>query len=149
MKNIIPEKKEDITFAMTYYKFLETSHKIEEKLKKALKPFGLTHAQLNVMYLLAKAHPETLNANDINESIIVGKPDVTRLVDRLVNKAYVSRETCRENRRKVDISLTEKGLHVFNKAHKKGKESVGVFFKDFLNETESKALFKLLNKIKL
>ena len=139
----------ETTFSLTYYKFLELSHKVEDKLKNALKPFDLTHQQLNILYLLAKRHPAKLNANQLKEKIIVGKPDITRLVDRLVNKGYVSRETCMENRRKIDISITEKGLQVFEEAHNKGKESVGSFFMDFLNERESKALFKLLSKIKM
>lgn len=147
MKKIHQSNKEGVAFSVTYYKFLETAQKIESSLKVVLKPLDLTHPQLNVLYLLAKVYPGTLNTNDISEKIIVNKPDVTRLVDRLVSKDYVSRGICMENRRKVDISITEKGLQVFEKAHLKAKEAVGNFFQDFLNEKESRKLYKLLNKI--
>ncbi|NOX47040.1 MAG: MarR family transcriptional regulator [Chlorobi bacterium] len=136
-------------YELVYYKFLGLSHKVEDKVKKALKPLELTHPQLNVLYLLYHKNPKVLSPKDIKESLIVNQPDITRLMDRLEKKGLVYRETCKENRRKVDIGITEKGKQVFELSHKKGKEAVGNFFSDFLNESESKTFYKLLNKIKI
>ena len=134
---------------LAYYKFLSLAHKVEDKLKKALKPLELTHPQLNVLYLLFHKSPEVLSPKDIKESLIVNQPDITRLMDRLEKKGLVYRETCKENRRKVDIGITEKGKLVFELGHTEGKVAVGNFFSDFLSENESKTFYKLLNKVKI
>ena len=134
---------------LIYYAFLGLSHKVENKIKNVLKPLELTHPQLNVLYLLYHKNPEVLSPKDIKDSLIVNQPDITRLMDRLEKKGLVYRETCKENRRKVDIGITKKGMQVFELAHEKGKEAVGNFFQDFLSENERKIFYKLINKIKL
>lgn len=134
---------------LTYYKFLSLSHKLEDKVKSVLKPLGLTHPQLNVLYILYHNDPKVMNPSDIKEGLIVNQPDITRLMDRLEKKGLVYRRTCKENRRKADIGITKKGLQLFEIAHKKGKESAGNFFQDFLNANECKSFYKLLVKIKL
>ena len=74
--------------------------------------------------------------------------NVTRLLDRLVNKGYVHRETCPENRRKIDISLTEPGKKLFMEAHLAAKASLGNFFERQITEDEAKELRRILHKIR-
>jgi DNA-binding MarR family transcriptional regulator len=114
-----------------YFNLVKTVAWIEEEIKSALKPSGLTHAQLNVLYILNDYYPEPVSANLLKEKIIVSKPDITRLIDRLVSKGLVQRETCPENRRKIDITLTKEGLAVFQRAH----EAAGAFV---LNNIQNK-----------
>ena len=38
------------------------------------------------------------------------QPDVSRLIDRLVQKSLASRTVCLEDRRKMDILITDSGL---------------------------------------
>jgi len=38
--------------ALAYFNLLKTGSWIEEKVKEALKPFNLTHAQLNALHIL-------------------------------------------------------------------------------------------------
>jgi len=40
--------------------------------------------------------------------------NTTRLIDKLVVKDYVVRDTDRKNRRKIDISITKKGLEILS-----------------------------------
>ena len=116
--------------ALAYFKMLQTGSWIEGQIKEALKPFNLTHAQLNVLHLLYENRPEPIAANELKMKILVSNPDVTRLLDRLVNKGYVLRQTCPENRRKIDISITENGSKVYKKAHHAAKHSVHSFFEE-------------------
>lgn len=136
-------------FDITYFKFISVSNQIEERIKNALKEYKLTHSQLNVLHLLNNAYPGSLNVKDIKECMVVNQPDITRLIDRLVLKGLVERATCTENRRKVDIILTEEGVEVFKAAHKSCKKAVGNFFADFLDESEAENLYRLLKKLKL
>jgi DNA-binding MarR family transcriptional regulator len=38
--------------------------------------------------------------------------NTTRLVDKLIKKGWVKRSTCKANRRKVEIVITEEGLTI-------------------------------------
>jgi DNA-binding MarR family transcriptional regulator len=41
--------------------------------------------------------------------------NTTRLVDKLILKGYVKRFVCQDNRRKVDIFITNEGLELLNR----------------------------------
>tara|TARA_R110001583_G_scaffold73390_3_gene204327 strand:+ start:32740 stop:33171 length:432 start_codon:yes stop_codon:yes gene_type:complete len=134
-------------YALAYFNLLKTGGWIEEKVKEALKPFGLTHAQLNTLYVLFENAPAPVSANDLKKKILVSNPDVTRLLDRLVKKNFVLRETCPENRRKIDISLTVIGSIIFTKAHLATKQALGNFFEDNISEAEATEMRRILHKI--
>ena len=134
--------------ASAYFNFLKTGSWVEEEIKKALKPFQLTHAQLNALYILHENHPRPVSAIELKRKILVSNPDVTRLLDRLVKKGYVLRETCSENRRKIDISLTPRGSKLFMEAHQSAKEATGHFFERQITEEEARELRRILNRIR-
>ncbi|MFT5821197.1 MAG: DNA-binding MarR family transcriptional regulator [Crocinitomix sp.] len=134
---------------LTYFKFIGLSHQVEDCIKNALKTCDITHPQLNVLYILNEQHPKAMSVKALKSKMIVNQPDITRLIDRLVNKGLVLRETCLENRRMVDLALTAEGRLVFEQAHLAGKKATGNFFGDFLTESESGELYDLMNKVKL
>lgn len=134
--------------AIAYFNFLKTGSWIEERVKEALKPFNLTHAQLNTLHILMENYPNPVSANDLKSKILVSNPDVTRLLDRLVKKGYVIRETCPENRRKIDISLTNSGKVLFEKAHFSVKKALRNFFEDQISAEEAKELRRILHKMR-
>ena len=133
---------------LAYFNFLRTGSWIEDQIKLALRPFGLTHAQLNALYVLSERDPEPVSASDLKGKILVSNPDVTRLMDRLVKKGYVLRKTCPENRRKIDISLTGSGRDLFEQAHQTVKQALGNFFEKQLTENEAKELRKIMHKMR-
>jgi len=134
---------------LAYFNLLRTGSWIEEQIKKALKPYSLTHAQLNALYILYESDPEPVSANDLKSKILVNNPDVTRLMDRLVNKGYVERVMCPENRRKIDISLTESGRTLYRQAHQSVKQALGNFFEKQITEDEAKELRDLMHKLRM
>lgn len=135
--------------ALAYFNLLKTGSWVEKKVKEALKPFNLTHAQLNTLYILMESDPEPVSANELKKRILVSNPDVTRLLDRLVNKGFVQRETCPENRRKIDISLTASGRKLFKEAHLSAKQALGNFFENQITEEEAKELRRILQKVRI
>ena len=134
--------------ALAYFNLLKTGSWIEEKVKEAIKPFNLTHAQLNALYTLMEHDPDPVSANELKKSILVNNPDVTRLMDRLVKKDFVLRKTCPENRRKIDISLTDSGRKLFEAAHLAAKQALGNFFEDQITEEEATELRRILHKLR-
>ncbi len=135
-------------FARSYFSLLKTAGWIELEIKKTLKPYGITHPQLNVLAILAKNSPEPMDAKSIKEGLIVPSPDLTRLLDRLVNKGLVNRKTCVTNRRKIDITITESGIELFYQLHAIAKTSVKNYFEDVISEKEAQTLFKILRKMR-
>ena len=86
-----------------------TANWLISAVKDILRPFGLTHQQYNVLRILQGKKEAPCSADSIKEVMIDKSPDLTRLLDRLIEKDYVSRAVCQGNRRKLDIKITEKG----------------------------------------
>ena len=139
--------KKDKLYESAYFNFLKTSNLIEEQVKQALKEHDLTHSQLNVLYILKENDPNPVSNSEINQRILVKSPDLTRLLDRLVKKNLVDRQICPENRRKMNIKLTEHGKQVFEKANSDAKRSVNNFFEN-LTEKEAGQLREIMRKVR-
>lgn len=139
--------KKDELYESAYFNFLKTSNLIEEQVKQALKEHDLTHSQLNVLYILKENDPNPVSNSEINQRILVKSPDLTRLLDRLVKKNLVDRQICPENRRKMNIKLTEHGKQVFKKAGNDAKRSVNNFFEN-LTEKEAGQLREIMRKVR-
>ena len=87
-----------------------TSFWIKDNLVLQLKPYDLSLEQFNVLRILRGQKGKAINLQDIQERMVSKMSNTTRLVDKLIKKKFVSRITCKENRRKVEISITDLGL---------------------------------------
>lgn len=81
---------------------LNTSH--------VLKEYDLSTQQFNVLRILRGSSPKPLNLLDIQERMMDKMSNATRLVEKLRQKGLLTRQQCDANRRKVDITITAKGL---------------------------------------
>lgn len=89
-------------------------NKINEQVTLTLKPFEISIQQFNVLRILRGQKGKPANLSTINERMVTKMSNTTRLVDKLILKQYVSRTICEQNRRKVEISITDKGLTFLN-----------------------------------
>lgn len=80
-----------------------------------LKAFDITPEQFNVLRILRGSHPRLMMLADITCRMIDKSSNATRLVEKLRVKGLVKREICKNNRRQVDISITDKGLNLLSK----------------------------------
>src|SRR5262245_53940780 len=67
---------------------------------------GLSAQQYNALRLLRSHHPEPLPTLAIAARLISRAPDITRLLDKLVERGLVSRERPDDNRRVVRVRIT-------------------------------------------
>jgi DNA-binding MarR family transcriptional regulator len=72
----------------------------------------LTASQYNVLRILRGSHPKALTAGEIGERSIARDPDITRLVDRLDARGLVKRARSEQDRRVVEVKITDKGLEL-------------------------------------
>jgi DNA-binding MarR family transcriptional regulator len=72
--------------------------------------FGLTAQQYNALRLLRAAHPKKLPTLNLAARLISRAPDITRLLDKLHERGLIDRERPADNRRVVNVGVTEQGL---------------------------------------
>lgn len=113
---------------------------------KKFKEHGLTSQQFNILSILRGQHPQSATIGLLKERMLEKIPDVSRLVDRLVNKGFIDRALSKEDRRKVDITITKKGLTLLSKIDKINDEFDSLL--KSLNKTEASTLNELLDKLR-
>lgn len=96
----------------TLLNVMYTQNVISEKFNELLKPFDLSPEQFNVLRILRGQKGKPANMFMIQERMIAKTSNTTRLVDKLLLKELVLREVCPNNRRKMEITITEKGLEL-------------------------------------
>jgi DNA-binding MarR family transcriptional regulator len=72
--------------------------------------FDLTPQQYNALRLLRAAHADSLPTLTLAQRLVSRAPDITRMLDKLVQRRLVARERPQENRRLVRVSITDAGL---------------------------------------
>lgn len=87
-----------------------TREVLAEAFSKLLKPHHLSESTFNVLRILRGEHPKGVPVLEIRRRMINRVPDVTRLVDRLEELAFVKRLRCSEDRRVIYCLITQKGL---------------------------------------
>src|SRR5436190_21894192 len=71
---------------------------------------NLTAQQYNALRLLRAEHPTALPTLVLAGKLVSHAPDITRLVDRLEERGLVARRRMADNRRVVQIAITDAGL---------------------------------------
>jgi len=77
--------------------------------------FDLTAQQYNTLRLLRGEYPQKLHTLVLAKRLVSKAPDITRLLDRLEDQRFISRERPEDNRRVVKVSITNKGLKILQK----------------------------------
>jgi DNA-binding MarR family transcriptional regulator len=85
---------------------------LEQAVGEALKPFGLSPTQYNVLRILRGAGSSGLACQEIGERMVTRDPDITRLLDRLEGPKFIERARSREDRRVVVVRLAEAGARL-------------------------------------
>ncbi|MBN9485100.1 MAG: hypothetical protein BGO70_11060 [Bacteroidetes bacterium 43-93] len=80
------------------------------RINQVLKPFGISEPQYNVLRILRGQNGNPMNLFEIQSRMVQKMSNVSRLIDKLLEKGLVERNERKENRRMVDIFITEKGL---------------------------------------
>jgi DNA-binding MarR family transcriptional regulator len=88
------------------------------------------------------------NLKTVQKRMIHKMSNTTRLIDKLVIKKLVSRKICKNNRRKIDITITDKGLNLLTQLDTKIQKTEAEILSP-LNLDDQKTLRSLINKITL
>ena len=94
---------------------LQASAFISDVLLKGLKPHDISEQQFNVLRILRGQKGMAANLSTVQERMVHKMSNTTRLIDKLIQKKLVKRNVCIENRRKIELFITEDGLDFLKK----------------------------------
>ncbi len=95
---------------------LFTSAWLSQQTTQQLKPFNISWQQFNILRILRGMYPEPATVKLLTERMIDKMSNASRLVEKLKQKGYVERKACKDDRRRVDIVITDLGMQVINEA---------------------------------
>lgn len=123
-----------------------TNNWLLESQVRILKPYSFTQPQYNVLRILRGSQGTPLTVNAIIDRMLDRMSNVSRLVDKLVEKGYVSRSQSVDDRRAVDILITKKGLDILEEID----EQQEIWEKSYtkLDATDAKKLNDLLDGLR-
>ncbi|MCM0668180.1 MULTISPECIES: MarR family winged helix-turn-helix transcriptional regulator [Flavobacterium] len=122
-----------------------TQNVIQDHFNELIKPYDLSGEQYNVLRILRGQKGKPANMCVIQERMLAKTSNTTRLVDKLLLKDFVTRNVCPDNRRKIEVSITEKGLDVLKELDPKVDEHEQTFANN-LQPEELVFLNQLLEK---
>ena len=82
----------------------------------------------------------------IRQRMLDRMSDTSRIVDRLLRKELVQKVVCKDDRRLVDITITEKGMKLLQELDNYNDEMDALL--SGINEEEAKTLNQLLDKLR-
>jgi DNA-binding MarR family transcriptional regulator len=153
-KNIkMPRLEEEIkqpAFKHIYQKafinLMFTSGWVQTRQNQVFKQYDLTGPQFNILRILRGQHPKPATVNLLIDRMLDKTSNASRIVDKLVAKGLVTRQTCAHDSRTVDVLITDAGLAVLQRID---LEDQGIHAGlTNLTEPEAAELSRLLDKIR-
>jgi len=106
----------------------------------------ITPQQFNILRILRGSFPAPLSTLQIRERMLDKMSDTSRMVDRLVTKGLVQKTACKEDRRLVDVMITDNGKKVLENLDAREKDLDAILGN--LSKEEAVLLSELLDKIR-
>lgn len=125
---------------------LRTAAVLTDAIEQALRPYGVTVAQYNVLRIL-RGSPDGLCRNEVRDRMLTRMPDVTRLLDRMEDAGLIWRARGVEDRRLVTTRLTAEGRRLVDELDPvldaEHRRIMGA-----LDDTEHRTLVALLARVR-
>jgi DNA-binding MarR family transcriptional regulator len=123
-----------------------TANWLDNKHREFLKEYDITVQQFNVLRILRGQHPKPVSVSDIRQRMIDKMSDVSRIVERLRLQGFLSRVECEQDRRLVDVTISDKGLDLLALIDQRMDDMELVLHQ--VSESEAQSLNELLDKIR-
>ncbi len=125
--------------------FIYTYNWLNEKMKFFFDKEKITSQQFNILRILRGAG-KPISTLQIRQRMLDKMSDTSRIVDRLVIKGLVKKNTCANDKRLVDVVITDKGKKLLEKLDQYETDMDAIF--GSLSQAEVKTLNTLLDKIR-
>ena len=149
MVKLKDELKQNLPFRSreqeAYLSLLRTADSLRSNVEGKLNEFGLTGTQYNALRILRGAGAEGLPCNEIGDRMITHDPDVTRLLNRLETRGFVTRMRGKADRRVIYGKITAAGLKLLRQMD----EPVEKYGKEILKHVSQEKLQALIDLLEL
>jgi len=105
----------------------------------------MTRSQYNILRILAGAETP-LTTSDIRTRMLEKMSDISRLIDRMQGKGWVSKEVRSTDKRLVDITINKEGLRLLTMVNSHSTPLSS--FATGLTKNEAEQLNTLLDKLR-
>jgi DNA-binding MarR family transcriptional regulator len=142
----IKQEKFKSEYAKAVVNVIYTNSWLQQKHLGVFKSLGLTTPQFNILRILRGQHPNPATVNLLIDRMLDKSSNASRIVDRLEEKKLVKRIQCKNDRRAVDVYITESGMELLSRADVVIDELQSNSNK--LTDEEGKQLNSLLDKMR-
>jgi DNA-binding MarR family transcriptional regulator len=125
---------------------LKAADFLSQQAEHVIKSAGLTSTQYNVLRILRGAEPDGLPCRAIGDRMISHDPDMTRMLDRMERRGWITRNRETQDRRVVKTRITDDGLKLLKKLDQPVRETHKKQFQH-MNFARLKALGELLEEL--
>lgn len=144
----IKQNKFENSYQKAIINIIYTANWLRDQQQLIFKSHGLLPQHYNILRIVKGRHPRAVSPGEIKEVMLDKGNDVTRLIDKLVKMGLLNRETCDNNRRKIDIRVTAEGISFLNQFSRPFKKEITTLRK-ILSEKDAEQLSDLLDKFRV
>jgi MarR family transcriptional repressor of emrRAB len=119
---------------------------VHDAANAALKPYGINHPEYNLLMMMYGAASGMVSPSELADAAGEKSANITRLTDHLCNKGLIARALSKDDRRKLELSLTRAGRNLIESFLPSICKLLDWQGRN-LSETEQKQLEKLLKKM--
>lgn len=150
VKSLEQEIKQSKPFeAIEFVAFLSlqrTADVLMNCLTLVLKNYDLSFSQFNILRIL-RGTPDGLPIGEISSRMVRREPDITRLLDRLENRGFVTRHREAQDRRVITVRIAGEGRLLLEELDGKVEQTEKDFFVNVSN-SELQSFVHLLDRIR-
>lgn len=142
----IKQEKFKSEYSKAVVNIIYTNAWLHQQHLRLFKSYGLTTPQFNILRILRGQHPKPSTVNLLIDRMLDKSSNASRIVDKLEQKELVRRIQCSNDRRAVDVYISDKGLALL--------EEMDVVIGEWeaatqrLSESEAATLNELLDKLR-
>ena len=101
----------------TTLNLVRTYSKLSGEFSQLFKKYGISDSKYNALRIL-QGEGRPMQVYQIADRMLNPQTDVTRLMERLENDGFITRERCEQDRRVVWVTLTSQGKAILKKLEK-------------------------------
>lgn len=105
--------------------------------------------EYDVMFNLSRQPERRIRLRDLNKHVLLTQPSVSRLIDRLMSRGYVDKETDPADGRGAIVCLTDKGYELFRKVAVDHVGTITDRIGDALSDDELRLLTDLCDRLRM
>lgn len=83
---------------------------LQDEANATLRQFGINHPEYNILMMLYGSHGNRMHPSELADAAGEKSANVTRLTNELCEKGLVTRAASEDDRRKVTLTLTDRGI---------------------------------------